>query len=106
MGAMPLPVKAVARRLQLPTFFSPIVAPNSIKATAGRCRGERHRVIVRAMPTRRPAETTPDQFSAPPKTMGAEPSAVSKGKAEPDAALVSQPRHFLPKDLPGALRRL
>jgi DNA invertase Pin-like site-specific DNA recombinase len=37
--------------------------------------------------------------------MAAEPSAVPEGKAEPDA-LPSQPRHFLPKDLAGALKRL
>ena len=33
------------------------------------------------------------------------PSAVAKGKAGPDS-LASQQRHFLPKDLAGALRRL
>ena len=48
------------------------------------------------MPTRRPAETTPDLFSVP---------AVPKGKAGPDS-LASQQRHFLPKDLAGALKRL
>jgi hypothetical protein len=57
------------------------------------------------MPTRRPAQTTPDLFSAPPTATAAWPSAVPKGKAEPDN-LASQPRHFLPKDLAGALRRL
>ena len=35
----------------------------------------------------------------------AEPSAVPKGKAGPDS-LASQQRHFLPKDLVGALKRL
>ena len=48
------------------------------------------------MPTRRPAETTPDLFSVP---------AVPKGKAGPDS-LASQQRHFLPNDLAGALKRL
>ena len=57
------------------------------------------------MPTRRRAQTTPDLFSAPPTATAAWPSAVSKGKAEPDN-LPSQPRHFLPKDLAGALKRL
>jgi hypothetical protein len=46
------------------------------------------------MPTRRSAETTPDLFSERPP----EPLAVPQSKA--------QPRHFLPKDLAGALKRL
>ena len=54
------------------------------------------------MPTRRPAETTPDLFSAPPVT-AAEP--VPKGKAGSNS-LASPQRHFLPKDLAGALKRL
>jgi hypothetical protein len=57
------------------------------------------------MPTRPPAETTPDLFSAPPTAPAAGPSAVPKRKAVPDN-LALQPRHFLPKDLAGALRRL
>ena len=57
------------------------------------------------MPTRRPAETTPDLFSAPPTVTAAGPSAVPKGKAGPDS-VASQQRHFLPKDLAGALKRL
>ena len=57
------------------------------------------------MPTRRPAETTPDLFSASPTVTAAGPSAVPKGKAGPDS-LASQQRHFLPKDLAGALKRL
>ena len=57
------------------------------------------------MPTRRPAETTPDLFSAPPTVTAAGPSAVPKGKAGPDS-LASQQRHSLPKDLAGALKRL
>src|SRR5438067_13542720 len=57
------------------------------------------------MPTRRPAETTPDLFSAPPPVTAAGPSAVAKGKAGPDNP-ASQQRHFLPKDLatPGGCR--
>jgi len=46
------------------------------------------------MPTRRSAETTPDLFSERPP----EPPAAPRSKA--------QPRHFLPKDLAGALKRL
>jgi len=55
------------------------------------------------MPTRRPAETTPDLFSALPTVTAAGPSAVQQGKDGPDA---SQQRHFLPEDLAGALKRL
>src|SRR6476620_6147236 len=47
------------------------------------------------MPTRRPAETTPDLFSVP---------AVPKDNAGPGMA--SQQRHFLPEDLARALKRL
>src|SRR4029077_15692057 len=57
------------------------------------------------MPTRRPAETTPDLFSALPTVTPAGPSAVPKGKAGPDSR-ASQQRHFLPKDLAGALKWL
>ena len=57
------------------------------------------------MPTRRPAETTPDLFSALPTVKAAGPSAVPKGKAGPDG-LASHQRHFLPNDLAGALKRL
>jgi len=57
------------------------------------------------MPTRRPAETTPDLFSALPTVTAAGLSAVLKGKAGPDT-LVPQQRHFLPEDLAGALKRL
>jgi len=57
------------------------------------------------MPTRRPAETTPDLFSAPPTVTAAGPSAVPKSKAGPDN-LPSPQRHFLPTDLAGALKRL
>ena len=56
------------------------------------------------MPTRRPAETTPDLFSALPTVTAAGPSAVPKAKVGPDA-LASQ-RHFLPQDLAEALKRL
>jgi hypothetical protein len=57
------------------------------------------------MPTRRPAETTPDLFSALPTVTAAGPSAVPKGKAGPNSP-ASQQRHFLPEDLAGALKRL
>ena len=57
------------------------------------------------MPTRRPAEITPDLFSALPTVTTAGPSAVPKGKAGP-ASQASQQRHFLPTDLAGALKRL
>jgi hypothetical protein len=57
------------------------------------------------MPTRRPAETTPDLFSAKPTAKAPEPPAISQGKTEPDN-LASQPRHFLPKNLAGALKHL
>ena len=64
-----------------------------------------HRRHSWSMPTRPPAETTPDLFSAPPTVAAAGPSAVPKGKAVPDS-LASQQRHFLPEDLAGALKRL
>jgi hypothetical protein len=54
------------------------------------------------MPARRPAETTPDLFSAKPTVKAPEPA---EGKTALDK-LASQPRHFLPKDLAGALKRL
>ena len=57
------------------------------------------------MPTRRPADTTPDLFSAQTTLTAAVPSAVPKGKAGP-ASQASQQRHFLPTDLAGALKRL
>ena len=57
------------------------------------------------MPTRRSAETIPDLFSAPPTAKAPESQAIPHGKAEQDN-LASQPRHFLPKDLAGALKRL
>src|SRR6187551_3565836 len=57
------------------------------------------------MPTRRPADTTPDLFSTQTTLTAAVPSAVPKGKAGP-ASQASQQRHFLPTDLAGALKRL
>jgi hypothetical protein len=57
------------------------------------------------MPTRRSAETIPDLFSAPPTAKAPESQAIPQGKAEQDN-LASQPRHFLPRDLAGALKRL
>jgi hypothetical protein len=46
------------------------------------------------MPTRRSAEATPDLFSESPTAKAPEPLAAPR------------PRHFLPKDLAGALKRL
>jgi hypothetical protein len=57
------------------------------------------------MPTRRPAETTPDLFSAKATAKAPESQAVPQGKAEPDN-LASQPHYLLPKDLAGALKGL
>jgi DNA-binding NarL/FixJ family response regulator len=57
------------------------------------------------MPTRRPAETTPDLFSELPTVTAAGPLAVPKGKAGPDS-LAPRQRNFLPKDLAGTLKRL
>ena len=57
------------------------------------------------MPTRRPADTTPDLFSAQTTLTAAVPSAVPKGKAGPNS-LAAQRRHLLPEDLAGALKRL
>ena len=57
------------------------------------------------MPTRRPTDTTPDLFSAKPTARAPESLTVPEGEAEPDN-LTSQPRHFLPKDLAGVLKRL
>jgi hypothetical protein len=64
-----------------------------------------HRRHSWSMPTRRPAEPTPDLFSALPTVTAAGPSAVPKGKAGPDSLALRQ-RHFLPNDLAGALKRL
>lgn len=52
------------------------------------------------MPTRRPTDTTPDLFSAKPTARAPESGEAESGN------LASQPRHFLPKDLAGALKRL
>jgi hypothetical protein len=53
------------------------------------------------MPTRRSAETTPDLFSEAPTAKAPEPlSKTNRGSQ------ASQPRHFLPEDLAGALKRL
>jgi hypothetical protein len=57
------------------------------------------------MPTRRPKETLPDLFSTPVKVSTPAPQAVPEGKGAPANQLLS-PRHFLPKDLAGSLRRL
>ena len=58
-----------------------------------------------SMPTRRPAETTPDLFSAPPTVTEAGPSWAVFPKGKPDS-MASQKRHLLPGDLAGALKRL
>jgi hypothetical protein len=55
------------------------------------------------MPPRRSEPTTPDLFSAFSKTKAPEPVSSNKVEQENQA---SQPRHFLPKDLAGALKRL
>jgi len=57
------------------------------------------------MPTRRPADLTPDLFSASPTAPEPEQSAMPQRRGEADNA-ASQSRHFLPKDLVGALKRL
>jgi hypothetical protein len=56
------------------------------------------------MPTRRPAGTTPDLFSAPPIAKAPDPLAIPQSKAK--AGSRAPPRHFLPQDLAGALKRL
>jgi hypothetical protein len=61
--------------------------------------------IVGVMPTRRSADTTPDLFSAPPTAKAPEPLVVPQSKAKV-GSLASPPRHFLPPDLAGALKRL
>ena len=52
------------------------------------------------MSTRRPADTTPDLFSAHAPAKAAEPPTAPQERA------AAQPRHFLPKDLAGALKQL
>jgi predicted DNA-binding protein (UPF0251 family) len=82
----------------------------------GLWRGEARRLPVRRgrlhscrMATRRPADSTPDLFaSLPPaaKTPGApERLPVQQSKPQPNATAL-RPRHLLPKDLAGALKRL
>jgi hypothetical protein len=55
------------------------------------------------MPSHRSEGTAPDLFSAPSTTKAPEP--VSPNKVEQNNQ-ASQTRHFLPKDLAGALKRL
>ena len=57
------------------------------------------------MPIRRSANPTPDLFSAPPPAKAAEPQAVPNAAPGPEQ-LGSEPRHLLPKDLAGSLKRL
>jgi hypothetical protein len=52
----------------------------------------------------RSADTTPDLFSAQPPAKGPEQTAAPQERAA--AEDLAQPRHFLPKDLAGALKRL
>jgi hypothetical protein len=56
------------------------------------------------MSIRRPADTTPDLFSAQPPAKAPEPPAAPQGRAAADDP--AQPRHFLPRDLAGALKQL
>ena len=55
------------------------------------------------MPSRRSEGTAPDLFSAPSTTRAPEPVLPNKVEQNNQA---SQPRHLLPKDLAGALKRL
>jgi hypothetical protein len=57
------------------------------------------------MPTRRSADQTPDLFSAPPSARASDPPAVPKAVFAAGQQAVA-PRHLLPKDLAGSLRRL
>jgi hypothetical protein len=57
------------------------------------------------MPTRRSVDTTPDLFAAPPTAKARAHPAASQRKSEPNGP-APQPKHFLPKDLAGALERL
>jgi hypothetical protein len=52
------------------------------------------------MSTRRPADTTPDLFSTHAPAKASEPPTAPQERA------AAQPRHFLPKDLAGALKQL
>ena len=70
-----------------------------------RCSDQDTGGIVGVMPTRRSADTTPDLFSAPSTAKAPEPLAVPQSKAKV-GSLASPPRHFLPPDLAGALKRL
>jgi hypothetical protein len=66
---------------------------------AGRLPRLRAGGIVGGMPPRRSEATTPDLFSAPSTTKAPTSQVTSDNQG-------SQPRHFLPKDLAGALKRL
>jgi hypothetical protein len=57
------------------------------------------------MPVRRSPAITPDLFSGSPKAKAPGPPAAPQGKAETQDP-APQPRHVLPKDLAGALKRL
>ncbi len=57
------------------------------------------------MPTRRSVDTTPDLFAAAPTAKARAHPATSQRKSEPNGP-APPPKHFLPKDLAGALERL
>lgn len=61
--------------------------------------------IIACMPPRRPEAPASDLFSVPPSPKAPDPSAVVQAQRAEDAP-ASQPRHVLPKDLAGALKRL
>ena len=54
------------------------------------------------MPTRRSADQRPDLFSASPSARVSDPPVAPK----PAVAADAEPRHLLPNDLPGSLKRL
>ena len=58
------------------------------------------------MPVRRPADQTPDLFSAPPPARAPDPLVVQKAALLADEPKASEPRPFLPKDLARSLMRL
>ena len=57
------------------------------------------------MPARRSADQTPDLFSAPPSVRASDPPPVAKEVSAADQPAFA-PRHLLPKDLAGSLKRL
>lgn len=61
--------------------------------------------IIAIMPVRRSADQTPDLFSASPSAGASGPPAGPKAALAAERQ-ASEPRHFLPKDLAGSLKRL